>query len=405
VSTPRRQRGVAVVVLLALTGIVLIGVLVVALGGTSATIERDQQTALALGKAREALIAYAAGDDNRPGALPCPDQNDDGGVTNPEDWNLSDCDSYVGRLPWKTLDLDDLRDGNGERLWYALTPAFRNSTAGGTLNSNTPGTLNVTGSVTASGVIALVFSAGPALATQGRTGSGALDPINYLDGENADGDSDYEMVLTDASNDRLLAITADVLFPPVERRIAREAELCLEAFAATSAAGGRYPWAVPIGTLGGKDDANATYTGRVPENLADTTTSLGSTATWQAAAFGGTCFTAGRWDDWRELMLYHVSADFAPNAATPVCGGGCLTVGTIVDVPSVVIVAGRALANPDQSGRAGNQGEVLNYLEAVGSTSNADGFTTTGQYVQAKPSPNAAPGFNDTVKCVGSGAC
>jgi hypothetical protein len=161
---------------------------------------------------------------------------------------------------------------------------------------------------------------------------------------------------------------------------------------------------VPIGTLGGKDVANATYTGRVPENLAATSTSLGSTATWQAAAFGGTCFTGGRWDDWRELMLYHVSADFAPNAASPVCGGSCLTVGTIVDVPSVVIVAGRALANPDQSGRAGNPDVVANYLEAVGSVNNADGFTT-GQYAQAKASPNAAPGFNDTVKCVGSGAC
>jgi hypothetical protein len=31
----------------------------------------------------------------------------------------------LGRLPWKTLGLPDLRDGDGERLWYAVSSATR----------------------------------------------------------------------------------------------------------------------------------------------------------------------------------------------------------------------------------------------------------------------------------------
>ena len=62
-----------------------------------------------------------------PGYLPCPDPDDDG-------WAESTCGSLarhlgqaerLGRLPWKTLGLPDLRDGRGERLWYAVSTRYK----------------------------------------------------------------------------------------------------------------------------------------------------------------------------------------------------------------------------------------------------------------------------------------
>jgi hypothetical protein len=89
--------------------------------------QRDAVSDRALAQAREALVAYAAGRPISswvgPGYLPCPDLDDDG-------WAESTCgsqsgdsgqESRLGRLPWKTLGLPDLRDGYGERLWYAVS--------------------------------------------------------------------------------------------------------------------------------------------------------------------------------------------------------------------------------------------------------------------------------------------
>src|SRR4051812_35800256 len=97
----------------------------------AAVSQRERITERALAQAREALISYAA---DRPitaavgpGYLPCPDLDDDG-------WAESTCgslsgdrgqDERLGRLPWKTLGLPDLRDGDGERLWYAVSTKFK----------------------------------------------------------------------------------------------------------------------------------------------------------------------------------------------------------------------------------------------------------------------------------------
>lgn len=96
-------------------------------GATALVAQRDRVTERSLAEAREALLAWAA---DRPvtaavgpGYLPCPDLDDDG-------WAEAICGSLsgdrgqeqrLGRLPWKTLGLPDLRDGHGERLWYAVS--------------------------------------------------------------------------------------------------------------------------------------------------------------------------------------------------------------------------------------------------------------------------------------------
>jgi hypothetical protein len=402
------QRGVAAVILLALLGIVLAGSILVAISGSRAATAVDEHNSSVLSQARAALVARAAADDNRPGSLPCPDVNDDGQVTVADDWSGSVCTSYIGRLPFRTLGLPDLRDANGERLWYVLSPAFRDNPNGGVLNSDTSGSLAIAGTISISGVAAIVFSAGPPLTGQVRSGAAALLVGNYLDGENGDGDTDYEQQgVSETFNDRLLPITRDLLFQAVERRVAREAKTCLEAIAVSN----RYPWAAPMADPAAYDDAVDTYVGRIPRILDDTDTTL-TTATptlpatsgWPTSAFGVQCFgTSTWWDDWMELIIYHVSPAFAPNSTGGPCLANCLRVNNNTQVPALIIVAGRALANPDQSTRSSNQDALTEYLESKGGV---DNWQASGIYARALPDiPVSGAGFNDRVECIGISAC
>ncbi len=92
---------------------------------------RERASERALAQAREALIAYATdrpmSREVGPGYLPCPDLDGDG-------WAEATCGSQsgdtgqaqrLGLLPWKTLGLPDLRDGYGERLWYAVSSKYK----------------------------------------------------------------------------------------------------------------------------------------------------------------------------------------------------------------------------------------------------------------------------------------
>jgi len=204
----RRQRGVALIVLLALLSFVLIGALLSFTGKTDDSIERGKLTEAALAQAKLALIDYAssvylgnipcaAPGNNcpRPGDLPCPDLNNSGTAD-----AVPACDATgrrIGRLPWRTLGLPDLRDGYGERLWYAVSANFKYNTrtacmgvAGtGCLNSDTPGTITIrdnrgnvvydAGTAPPTGVVAVVFAPGVALT---RQGAGAAQDRSCLRG-------------------------------------------------------------------------------------------------------------------------------------------------------------------------------------------------------------------------------
>jgi hypothetical protein len=120
-------RGFTLVLVLALLAAAACAFVSVELGSFGTGARRDAISERALAQAREALVAYAADRPINaavgPGYLPCPDLDDDG-------WAESTCGSQsgesgqssrLGRLPWKTLGLPDLRDGHGERLWYAVS--------------------------------------------------------------------------------------------------------------------------------------------------------------------------------------------------------------------------------------------------------------------------------------------
>jgi hypothetical protein len=272
------QAGIAAVLLLV---ILVLGSLYALLSGVNtATAElqqkRDDATTAALKQAKEALIAYAATRPTRPGALPCPDLDNDGiaggaGVYGNNSqlipggihggWNCPDGGRQIGRLPWVTLGLPDLRDASGERLWYAISGNFRND-GSQIVNSDTPGLLAVTGVTPAAGVVAIIFAPGQALAGAGqnRTGAGIDDVVQYLEGGNADLDPNFVAAQRCEQaapacplgpfNDQFVTVTHQELFDAVENVVAKRlgteiAPRVLEYVAAW----GIHPFAAPFDDL------------------------------------------------------------------------------------------------------------------------------------------------------------
>ncbi len=179
---------------------------------TKYKLNRDKRTAEALATAKAALIGRALTDVNRPGSFPCPDNGNSGNspvFVGPG----NDCPSYIGRLPWRTLGIENLVDGDGESLWYALSSNHRDAVDVQPLNSNTPGMLNIDGEPD---LVAVVFSAGPILAGQTRPSNNSTD---YLDGTNSDGDTNFSRLVSGVQNDKLISISRTELVPGLSRRI------------------------------------------------------------------------------------------------------------------------------------------------------------------------------------------
>jgi hypothetical protein len=211
--------------------------------------KREDHDQAVLRQARDALVAYAALRDTRPGALPCPDLDDNGiaGGNHPVHGNNSElfpggihggtnCATFgrrVGRLPWRTLGLPDLRDSSGERIWYAVSDNFRNVGANA-INSDTRGQLTVNGLAPQNEVIAIVFAPGATLSigglAQDRSLAGRNTAANYLEAENGDAANDVFAMLTNCVasdcaggpfNDKSLVVRAQDLFPVVESMVAK----------------------------------------------------------------------------------------------------------------------------------------------------------------------------------------
>lgn len=188
--------------------------------------EANKTTSAALAQAKEALIGRAAADDNRPGSLPCPDIDDDGKA----DGNFGYCSAAIGRLPWRTLDLPDLRDSEGNRLWYTLADELRDNSATAAINPTSPLSLALDGTAN---IAAIVFSAGPPLA--GQNGRPSNDIGDYLDGANKAGGPYVSGPVSATFNDKTISISRDQLFSIVNRRILGLLGAALEKYYAANA--------------------------------------------------------------------------------------------------------------------------------------------------------------------------
>ncbi|HSC94842.1 MAG TPA: hypothetical protein VLC73_07725 [Burkholderiales bacterium] len=315
----------------------------------SIELRRNRDTAAALAQAKQALIGRAVSDDTRPGSLPCPDTDDDGSA---DLFAGTECPSYIGRLPWKTLGLPDLRDNSGERLWYALSNNFRDDMAAGPLNSDTKGNRTVHNQSTAVTItaeaVALIFAPGVTLAGQVRDAVAALCPTtattmprnqcaaNYLDAtggaNNAQAGGIGPFISAQASgtfNDRVFIITTSELMPPVEQRVAREMRTILQSYKARTSCcnnfggtTGCYPWA---DLSNGESDAyppnpgSERNRGRIPVDVA-------APYNWGTNPCGtGALPTMPSWflnNNWHAIVYYSVGRNFL---GSPVTGDPCTT--------------------------------------------------------------------------------
>lgn len=356
-----RERGV--VVLLTLLVVLGIGIWVLtskASRGVPAQLRAEQYTMNALAEAKQALIGRAVADDDRPGSLPCPDavtnvagNVPDDGIADVIPGGSSDCPSYTGRLPWRTLGLRDLRDDSGERLWYALSPKFRDHVTAEPINSDTAANDRLvhresTANTLVPEAVAIIFAAGSALGTQLRDGVLAscaapngtiarrLCAANYLDAtggaNNSSASGPYIAAQRNASfNDKLLILTAAELMPLVEQRVASELRTALIEYRLESSCK-CYPWAATVlgtSTLG-------QHRGHVPSALAlPENWGSGSIPPLQP------WFDANRWG---EVIYYSVGKTSlqGSGALCTLCTDPSLSVDKIPGYSSVIFTPGAA---------------------------------------------------------------
>jgi hypothetical protein len=213
---PRHRRSDSGFALIALLALVMAGVMYFVVGQLdSAAVQRKRNdaTTLALAQAKEALIGRAITDNNRPGSFPCPDSDGNG---NADAFTGPDCPNYIGWLPWRTLGIGDIRDGNGEHLWYAFSSTLKDHASAEPINQTRPMTITLNGVF----VAAIIFAPGAHLPGQARPSNLAGD---YLDGSNADGDIAYVALPASATfNDQVLSVTSNELFDRVAYRVAAE---------------------------------------------------------------------------------------------------------------------------------------------------------------------------------------
>ncbi len=205
------------------TGVSLLIVFVVLIFGASSylllsfdlnkrELEKNQKTMQALNESKLAIIGWSVKHKN-PGTLPCPEDVTLVGTFN-EGNSRATCNEVnpIGRLPWKTLGIGDIRDSNGDKLWYAISSGFRSKP----INLNTSATLSVNSQ--ASRVVAITFSAGSPLTSQKRINQ--TDIAQYLDLSNVNGVPTFLMgKAKEDFNDRLLFVTKDDLFNAVSMRV------------------------------------------------------------------------------------------------------------------------------------------------------------------------------------------
>ena len=336
--------------MIALVALLIVGVLLTALTSKSPQNKLDERSLPALAAAQQALIAYAAANPTSRGRLPCPDTTNTGVA----DLTCGAAGAnQLGRLPWKTLGLTDLRDGSGECLWYAVSGVFKENPPSTPVNSDTNGQFiivdgagnTIMGATPQTQAIAVVFAPGPGLPGNDRTAAGTTQcggnttASNYLDATGGvDNAAPAAGVATfvvaqpsNTFNDRLLYITPTQFFPPLERRVAAEIKKVLVDYYAANA---YYPYANDY-TGAPYNCTPLTTRGLLPLNISAGCSGL---ADWAALP---AWISADQW----HLLTYYTVAP-ACTAATPLCTGiGYLTVNNVTapnnDKQALVIEAGR----------------------------------------------------------------
>ena len=295
---PSRQRGLAIYAIVVAFAVVGGGFLFSFVDSKALERRRAAHNNIVFGQVKAGLVAYTQAGDAlmlrnictvtpcappnwRPGELPCPDINSPTDYTN-RGWASATCTAgQLGRVPWRTLGIDEPLDDTGETLWYAISAAFRPFASTSTpITSNSVGTLTVydasgmsdttttTTTTQTTRAVAVVIAPSVALSGQSR-GSGTatcsttgttiaanLCAANYLERVNGRNNSTnggpYVSAPSSSTiNDRVLFLSNDQLLPFAEQRVARQMIALLTQYKTYTASvgggatypGGIYPWA------------------------------------------------------------------------------------------------------------------------------------------------------------------
>lgn len=235
-TRPGRQGGYALMAIMAVVVMASLVAIVDRLDAAPLRLRRTADAGAAMAAAKAALIAHAVSyrdvhATETFGFLPCPDTKGSGAEQTPcgKAGQLS-----IGLLPYKTLGLPELRDAEGNCLWYAVSGSFKASPKTSPFNWDTRGDISVrsaSGATLAApdddagGAAAVIVAAGAPLASQHRGGDGicGADPAQPQAYVESHGNMFIDGSVTDGAgmqigNDRVVWITSREIFDAVVRR-------------------------------------------------------------------------------------------------------------------------------------------------------------------------------------------
>ncbi len=378
-ATHARQRGFALLAVMVFIGLVAAVFVVRSLNADTLRTRQDQRTTEALALAKQALLAYATTDDNRPGSLPCPDIDGDGRSLPGIEYVGQGCASYIGRLPWALLRIPELRDGSGEQLWIAISPNFRD--AGditgnpGFINPDTAPQLSII-QLPGEALVAIVFAPGPVLPGQTRAGASATILSNYLDGVNATPTIAFSASPPGpAFNDRLLPVTRSDIVASAERRVAQEVARALNDYFVRflylpAAASFTNAECVSPGTTAGCVPEAGVLAGRLPANVPAPGTYSPATSGNPDALLRGDAADAAWFQHqrWREQALYIVSPECVGPPANNCAGGSLLVTGASgapVAGARFVVIMGGVVGPGQQRNSSADKTQLANYIDST----------------------------------------
>lgn len=349
------QSGAALLIILA---IVLVGftlALTSVLSINAIRLKGAQKNIEVMAQAKEALLGYALR--QQPvGGLPCPDTNEDG-FSNTTGAN---CTAYLGRLPFKTLSLPELRDSEGNRLWYAVE---RNLVTVSTATKNP--SLLTTLTLNAQSTAAIIIAANGVVEDQVR--GNTITAAAYLEGENASANTAvFEQAVSETNNDQLLGIGLTEFWNLMQRSYLAQVANVLTAYIGAC---GEYPWAA---SFGGPpyNSVDLQQSGALPLHSA-------LPVNWNTGCASGITPSAWWYSNWGTEVYYSMCTAAQGNCLT-ITGASPSTVSAVTIAPGVGL-AGQARPSTD----------LTNYFEQ----SNANGtspfeFMSTLQFSES---------FNDVV--------
>lgn len=459
-----RQRGAALMVMLIILVLGLAATLVNSLNSVELRNERNARTAAALAQAKDALIGYAItyGDTHNGevhGYLPCPDtdgSNGEGSSKSPSCGSKNA--SQIGRLPWKTLDLPALRDGNGECLWYAVSGTYKSNPKTDLMNWDTNGQLQAyaadgTSRLDNDGnqVVAVVFAPGAAQNGQARSNSTATCGSNYIPSAYLDNDTAHGINNADIAagkfvqgtsggevNDQMVFITRDELWAAMQKRsdfantlklLTQRVAECIANYGTHNflgAANKSLPRPAPLvltnyGSNANYDDSSTDiFSGRVPNSVNDSKSVTANTMTGNLlmpSLVSGNPVNNGLncprendaailtelerlypwWVNWKDHLFYALSREYSPaNLLTAPCGN-CVTVNGSGSYTAVVMLAGSRLSGQVRASTTtdAQRGIITNYLEGRNAGNHPNGGGNA-DYQNGMPSAT----FNDTLYCI-----